>query len=103
MTVIVESRLTTVAPIASSRATSSAMPAGARRSKCSRFFAVFGSGTWLNHMLGAPQPEASTYAFADVEPSSTSEPSAAAQKRARTSASEQSQVAVLIIDGTAEC
>jgi hypothetical protein len=51
-------------------------------------------------MLGAPQPAASTYALACVESSSTSDPSAAAQKRARVRALEQSHVTVLITEGT---
>lgn len=58
--------------------------------------AVFGSGTRLNHMFGPPQPGASTYALSDVDSSSTSVPSAAAQKFATTRASAQSNVTVLI-------
>ena len=43
-------------------------------------------------MLGPPQPGGSTYALSDVDSSSTSLPSAAAQKRAATRASAQSNV-----------
>lgn len=89
-------RSTTSAPSRTSRATSATRSPGARRSKCILFFAALGSGTRMNHMLGPPQPAASTYALAAEDSSSTSEPSAAAQNRAATSASAQSNVTVLI-------
>jgi hypothetical protein len=53
---------TTVAPRETRRATSDSMSPWARRSKCMRFLAIFGSGTRTNHMFGPPQPAASTYA-----------------------------------------
>ncbi len=61
-----------------------------------RFFAVLPSGTRANHMLGPPQPGASTNALSDVDSSSTSVPSAAAQNRASTSASALSNVTDLM-------
>ena len=66
--------LTTVAPSCSSRDTSSWIAPGARRSKCSLFLAVLGSGTRANQRLGPPQPGASTNALSDVDSSSTSSP-----------------------------
>src|SRR5436190_1365715 len=56
-------RRTTAAPRATRRATSSSTAPGARRSRCTRFFAVFGSGTCWNHTLGPPQPGGSAKAF----------------------------------------
>src|SRR6266498_4042196 len=51
---------TAVAPRETRRATSNRTSPCARRSKCMRFLAVFGSGTRTNHMFGPPQPGAST-------------------------------------------
>ncbi len=58
--------------------------------------AAFGSGTCWNHMFGPPHPAASTYDFSEVESSSRSVPSAAAQNRPTTIASAQSKVTDLI-------
>ena len=68
---------------------------GARRSKCIRFLAVLPSGTRKNQ-IGPPQPAASTNALSAVESSSTSEPSAAAQKVASARASVASNETALI-------
>src|SRR6266498_1813209 len=59
---------TTVAPRETRRATSNRTSPCARRSKCMRFLAVFGSGTRTNHMFGPPQPGASTYARSKGSP-----------------------------------
>src|SRR5207253_215475 len=88
-------RSVTVAPSPSKRRTSSSTEVRVRRSRWTRFFAVFGSGTRLNHMFGPPQAGASTNAFSVVESSSTSEPSTEAQNRAWASASPQSKVRAL--------
>src|SRR3984893_1406382 len=89
-------RCSTTAPRPSSRSTSSSIGPGARKSKCPRFLAVLGSGTWLNQMLGPPQPAASTKALPSVESSSTSDPRTAAQNRASAGASAASNDTDLI-------
>ncbi len=79
-------------PSATSLSTSASTGPMARRSKCWRFLAVFGSGTRRNHRLGPPQPAGSTQARSAVLSSSTFEPRAAAQNAASARASVQSNV-----------
>src|SRR5215218_4278485 len=61
-----------------------------------RLAASLGPRPPRNQMLGPPQAAASTYARSEVDSSSTSDPRAAAQKRATRRASTQSTVRSLM-------
>jgi hypothetical protein len=76
-----------------------ALLVSARRSTWTLLGAHFVPRPPRNQMFGPPQPGASTWARSLVDSSSTSDTSAAAQKRATRRASAQSKVRFLMNDG----